>query len=451
MIPDEPILSVSALTQQIRGVLDASFGNVWVQGEISQPRRPASGHVYLTLKDRDAVLPAVIWRSAVARMRFRPEEGQEVIARGGIDVYPPHGRYQLVIRDLRPVGEGALRVAFEQLRKKLENEGLFDLEHKRPLPVMPRRIVLVTSRTGAAVRDMVTVIQRRFPAVTILLVPVRVQGDGAAHEIADALAFADTQARADVIVVGRGGGSLEDLWAFNEEVVARAIHACRTPVVSAVGHETDTTIADLVADVRAATPSQAGEFVVPMRADLLARIEKEQRRLLHRMRVRLERAWQRLEALGDRPVLRTPASLFDGPRTTLTHLGRRLEARSPARTLQRRADAVSALGPRLLPPLTRRIARARERVDGAGTSLLRGAQRSWERREGRVDALRLRLRALSPLAVLGRGYSLTRRSDDGRVVRGAGDVAAGDALRTRLADGAEVESHVERVKPGDDA
>ena len=416
-------MTVSELTAEIRGVLDATFGDVWVRGEISQPRTPSSGHVYLTLKDEGAVLPAVIWRSTAARLRFRPEEGQEVLVRGGIDVYPPHGRYQLIVRRMEPVGEGALRLAFEQLRATLAAEGLFDEERKRPLPPMPRRIALVTSRTGAAVRDMVSVIQRRFPAVHLLLLPVRVQGEGAAAEIAAALARADRIARADVIIVGRGGGSLEDLWAFNEEVVARAIAACETPVVSAVGHETDVTIADLVADVRAATPSQAGELVVPVLADLRAALAREQAQLVQRMRVRLARAWQRVEALGDRPVLRDPVASVRLRRRGLEHLGRRLAGRSPG----------AALG------------RSRERLEGLDQRLQRAARLRWHEADRALEGLRGRLRALSPLAVLGRGYSLTTRAEDGRVVRRVADVAVGDRLRTQAGDGGAIESVVERV------
>ena len=418
-----PVMTVSELTADIRGVLDATFGDVWVRGEISQPRTPASGHVYLTLKDHGAVMPAVIWRSTASRLRFRPEDGQEVIVRGGIDVYPPHGRYQLIIRRLEPVGEGALRLAFEQMRAKLEAEGLFDPARKQDLPPMPRRIALITSRTGAAVRDMVTVIRRRYPAVHLLLLQVRVQGEGAAEEIAAALARADRIANADVILVGRGGGSLEDLWAFNEEIVARAIAACETPVVSAVGHETDVTIADLVADVRAATPSQAGELVVPMLEDLRDELDREQDRLVHRMQVRLERAWQRVEALGDRPVLRDAAGLVEPRRQRLLHIAHRLAGRSPRATLRRR----------------------RRELEGFGERLHRGARRGWHDADRTLEALRDRLRALSPLAVLGRGYSLTTRADDGQVVRRSSDVATGDRLITTTADEGRIESVVDRV------
>jgi len=444
-----PVMTVSELTADIRGVLDATFGDVWVRGEISQPRTPASGHVYLVLKDQGAVLPAVIWRSTAARLRFRPEEGQEVLVRGGIDVYPPHGRYQLIVRRMEPVGEGALRLAFEQLRAKLEAEGLFEPGRKQPLPFMPRRIALVTSRTGAAVRDMVTVIHRRFPGVHLVLLQVRVQGEGAAQEIATALARADRSAQADVIIVGRGGGSLEDLWAFNEEVVARAIAACATPVVSAVGHETDTTIADLVADVRAATPSQAGELVVPVLADLRAGLEHQQAQLVHRMRVRLERAWQRVEALGDRPVLRDADGLVAARRQDLAHLARRLAGRSPAAALRRRGSELEALATRLTPPLQRQLARVRVDLDDLGQDLTRGVRRHWHAADGRLEALRDRLRALSPLAVLGRGYSLTTRAVDGVVVRRVAEVEVGDRLHTATADGGRLESVVERVDAPD--
>jgi exodeoxyribonuclease VII large subunit len=444
------VYTVARLTAELRGVLGATFGDVWVRGEISQPRTPSSGHVYLTLKDDEAVLPAVIWRSTAARLRVRPAEGLEVLVRGGIDVYPPHGRYQLVVRALEPLGEGALRLAFEQLRARLEAEGLFEAARKRPLPALPRRVALVTSRTGAAVRDMVHVIHRRHPGVHLLLLPVRVQGEGAAGEIAAALGRADRLARADVILVGRGGGSLEDLWAFNEEVVARAIAACRTPVVSAVGHETDVTIADLVADVRAATPSQAGELVVPVRAELLARLDEQRARLGHRMRVRLERAWQRLEALGDRPVLRTPAGLLQRRARSLAHLQARLAARHPAAALARRAETLARLGARLRPPLPRRLRRARERLAQGERGLLRAGGARWDRAGQRLEVLGGRLRALSPLAVLARGYSLTTRAGDDRVLRRAGEARVGDLLRTRLGGGGHVDSRVERVVAGEE-
>lgn len=401
MIPDGGALTVTELTQELRGVLGATFGEVVVRGEVSQPRRVQSGHVYLTLKDAGAVLPAVIWRGTVARLRLAPEEGMEVLARGGIDVYPPHGRYQLVIRHLEAVGAGALQRAFEQLRQRLEAEGLFAPERKRALPVLPRRIALVTSRTGAAVRDLVRVLHARHPGADLVLVATRVQGAGSAEEIARALALADARAHADVVIVARGGGSLEDLWAFNEEIVARAIAACRTPVVSAVGHETDVTIADLVADVRAATPSHAGELVAPVRAELRRVVQREGTRLAHHLRTRVEHAWQRLEALAERPVLRSPYARLERMRAQLDAAAQRMRVTAPVAVRARRA---------------------------------------------RVEALEGRLRALSPLGVLGRGYSLTTDAG-GHVVHGVAQAPVGSRLTTRLGDGGEVTSRVEVVHP----
>ncbi|MFM8387330.1 MAG: exodeoxyribonuclease VII large subunit [Planctomycetia bacterium] len=422
--PPHEVQTVSDLTEQVKDLLSGTFSAVWVRGEVTQWRPATSGHVYFTLKDAGAVLPCVMWRSAAVALRFRPAEGMEVLAGGALDVYPPHGRYQLSVRTLQPMGAGALQQAFERMKKRLEDEGLFQPGTKVPLPFLPRRIALVTSPTGAAVRDLVTVIQRRFPAVTLVLVPVRVQGAGSAEEIARGIAFADRAARADVIIAGRGGGSLEDLWAFNEEVVARAIHACRTPIVSAVGHETDVTIADLVADVRAATPSQAGELVVPVRAELLAAVEGQQRRLSARMRTRLDRAWQGLEAWADRPALRSPAGVVQPRRERLRTLLQRLGQASPAAALRRRRDGTDALALRLQQAASRRLLARRARLERAEAAL----------------------RALSPLGVMARGWSLTS-TPDGRLVRAAGDAPVGTPLRTRLADGATLHSTVQRVEP----
>jgi len=418
------VFTVSTLTEAVRDMLQGALGEVWVKGELSQWRPSPSGHVYFTLKDQGAVLPCVLWRSQVARLKFKPEDGLEVLIGGGLDVYLPHGRYQLQVRTLEPLGAGALQQAFERLRRRLEAEGLFAPEHKVALPRLPKRIALVTSPTGAAVRDLVTVIRRRYPDVTLLLVPVRVQGAGAAEEIAHAIAFADRAARADVIVAGRGGGSLEDLWAFNEEVVARAIFACRTPIVSAVGHETDVTMADLAADVRAATPSQAGELVVPVKAELVARLADEQRRLAQRLRVRLDRAWQRLESLADRPLLRSSRGLFATRRVRLEHLQARLTALSPAASLVARRERLESLA---------------RRARGAAAATVLGRRSALERAAAALGAL-------APLSVLARGWSLTTTAD-GRVLRAMGDVLVGARLRTRLADGGVLLSRVEGSEP----
>ncbi|OGU26407.1 MAG: exodeoxyribonuclease VII large subunit [Ignavibacteria bacterium GWA2_54_16] len=263
------VVSVSDITRQIKQSLEQRFARVWVQGEVSNFKRHTSGHLYFTLKDEGAQISAAMWRSRAANLLFLPEDGMKVIARGAITVYPPRGNYQMDVDQLTPVGIGELQIAFERLKRKLSAEGLFDESRKRLLPKFPERIGVITSETGAALQDIRTVLSRRFPAVELILIPVRVQGAGASDEIARALREMNRYGRVDVIIVGRGGGSLEDLWAFNEEIVARAIAASRIPVVSAVGHEIDFTIADFVADLRAPTPSAAAEMVVPDRAELL--------------------------------------------------------------------------------------------------------------------------------------------------------------------------------------
>jgi exodeoxyribonuclease VII large subunit len=428
-VPHAEVATVTELTLAIQGLLAGRFDDVWVRGEVSGCRRVASGHVYLTLKDAGACLPAVVWRSTAARLTFAVEDGTEVLCRGTVDVYPPHGKYQLIVHEVQPIGAGALQLAFEQLRKRLAAEGLFDPARKVPIPFLPRRLAVVTSKSGAAVRDLVTVIHRRFPRCEIVLVACRVQGPGSAREIAAALALADRSARVDVIVVGRGGGSLEDLWAFNEEVVARAIAACRTPVVSAVGHEVDVTIADLVADLRAATPSQAGELVVPVRDELLGDLGRRATRLHHLLRSRVDRAWQRLESAAGRPVLRNPRTRALLLRRHLDQVGSRLEACSPRAELLRRRTAVDDLAARAALAVRNRLAQAASAYEGR----------------------RAQVEALSPLRVLDRGYSLTRvgaAGGEGPLLKSIAQARPGDRLETEVADGV-VTSRVERVRPRD--
>jgi exodeoxyribonuclease VII large subunit len=280
MSTEESSLSVSQLTEQIKSTLGMNFSGVSVRGEISDLTRASSGHCYFSLKDDNAKLSAVVWRSTAQRLKFKLEEGVEVICRGGIDVYPPRGSYQLTVNQIVPVGVGPLQLAFQQLHRKLSAEGLFDPQHKQPLPRFPRRILLVTSPQGAAVRDFLQVLSHRWRLSEVLLIPVRVQGDGSGREIAQAITQGNRlQPRPDVIALVRGGGSAEDLWSFNEEVVVRAIFASKIPVVSGVGHEVDVTLADLVADVRALTPTDAAEKVVPKQSDLLAWLRETEQRL----------------------------------------------------------------------------------------------------------------------------------------------------------------------------
>ena len=384
------ILSVSQLTALLKGTVEATFADVWVSGEISEVSRPQSGHVYFTLKDEGAQIRGVLWRSTAQRLRFQVKDGLEVLCRGGIDVYPPRGSYQLVVRQIEPRGLGALQLAFRQLQEKLAAAGLFDAARKRPLPRFPRRIAFVTSPTGAAIHDFLQVAGRRFRGTHILVIPARVQGDGAAAEIVRGIQIANRLAEApDLLVVGRGGGSLEDLWCFNEEIVVRAIHASVIPVISAVGHEVDITLADLVADVRARTPSEAAELAVPSAQELLAQIAVLQRQLTKNLYTRVSSARMHLQRLSSRPVLAKPLSRF--------------------RLLSRRLDELDESAAR---SLRRRQSRLREKL----------------------ASLSARLETLSPLATLSRGYSVTMK-EDGTIVRDVQEVAVNDMLISQVAQG----------------
>jgi len=393
MLPEQeapPILSVGELTQLIKGTLESTFAGLWVGGEVSEVSRPHSGHVYFTLKDDQAQIRAVMWRSTAQRQKFQLQEGQQLIVRGDLDVYPPRGSYQLVVRSVEPKGVGALQVAFKQLQEKLTKEGLFGREHKQPLPPFPRRIAFVTSPTGAAIRDFLQIARRRHAGVCVLVIPARVQGECAAEDIVRGIQLANRLVpRPDVLVVGRGGGSVEDLWCFNEESVVRAIFASEIPVVSAVGHEIDVTLSDLVADVRALTPSEAAERIVPSAEELSGRLAQFQRRIVSALRGQCIGARSRLDSLAGRRVLKRP----------LDRLG----------DLSRRLDELQVS---LVRAVRRRVAKADDRLKGASACL----------------------ESLSPLAVLSRGYSITQRVD-GRIVRDAAQVQVGELITTRLHQG----------------
>jgi len=395
-------LTVTELTSRIKRDLENNFQGVWVEGEISNLSRPNSGHIYLTLKDDRAQISAVLWRSDARRLRFDLKDGLSVLVQGDITVYPPRGAYQITVRRIMPKGMGALQLAFMQLREKLEKEGLFAPEHKKPLPPVPRRIGIVTSPSGAAIRDILKQIHRRFPQVEILLYPAAVQGDRAAQEIAWGIDALNEYGGVDVMIVGRGGGSLEDLWAFNEEIVARAIFASRVPVISAVGHEVDVTISDLVADARALTPTAAGEMVVPDCAELCRRLAHHQDRLRHSLARKVELMRERLRVVEQAAVLRRP-------------------------TLQ--------------------IEMLRQRLDEYQQNLQRTSARWLARLRERAAALVGRLESLSPLKVLARGYSITLKPD-GTVVRRAQDVSPGDSIRSIVAEG-RITSEVKIVETGE--
>jgi exodeoxyribonuclease VII large subunit len=442
------VLTVTELTQQVKTRLEEGFPAVWVEGEISNLRIPASGHAYFTLKDETAQMRAVLFRGKTRHVRFKLEDGLSVLAFGGLEVYAARGEYQMVVEMMEPKGLGALQLAYEQLKRKLDAEGLFDAARKRPLPAFPRVIAIVTSPTGAAIRDMLHVIGRRFADLHILVCPVRVQGDGAPAEIVAALADLAGVAGLDVVIVGRGGGSIEDLWAFNDERVARAIVACAVPVISAVGHETDFTIADFVADLRAPTPSAAAELVVREKIHVMSAVVDLYDRLKQAARGHVERYRQRVEALARRRVLTDPTRALRDRHQRLDDVRARLTvaARGNQRDFRHRVSlATNALSS--LHPLAR-ITHGTEVLSQLRGRLASGAIHSVQDSRHRFAAAVGRLESLSPLAVLGRGYSLTRLPS-GAVVRRAGETAPGDRIEILLAEGT-LAAQVTQIKERDE-
>jgi exodeoxyribonuclease VII large subunit len=428
------IFTVSELTRAVKDTLEGRFGGLWVEGEVSNLRVHTSGHVYFTLKDEEAQVRAVLFRSRVRRLRFEPADGLHVLAFGRLDVYAVRGEYQLVCEVLEPKGLGALQLAFEQLKARLAAEGLFDPGRKRPLPALPRRIGLVTSPTGAAVRDFLRVVTRRFAGLEVLVCPVRVQGDTAAAEIAEALGTLNRAGNLDVIVVARGGGSLEDLWAFNEEAVARAIAASKIPVISAVGHETDVTIADFVADLRAPTPSAAAELVVREKVELVRQLTALRARLGQAIGRRTGRLADRLADFRRRRVLTDPGRPLRDWARRVDDLGVRLGravSRQDARTRERLERAARALRPALLAAPVRHQQRLAGQLGGRLARAVRGEA---ARRRRAMEALAARLDGLSPLACLARGYAIVA-STSGEVVTQADAVRVGERVTVRLRAG----------------
>ena len=433
LFKERRVLTVSALTALVRGLLEENFDQIWVEGEISNLASPQSGHCYFTLKDAGAQIRCVMFRGAFRSLKFTPKDGMRVLTRGRLTLFEPRGEYQLVAEYLEPQGIGGLQLAFIQLKERLAKEGLFSELHKKEIPKLPRRIGVVTSPTGAAIRDILTVLSRRFANVELLIAPVRVQGEGAAQEIASAIDDLNRVGNVDVMIVGRGGGSLEDLWAFNEEVVARAIHRSAIPVISAVGHEVDFTIADFVADLRAATPSAAAELVVRSKKELTAELEALTHRLeLSQLRA-LERSRALVTALGraitdptrilghlsqrvdslDARLLREAGLILDDASERIVTLSARLARLSPALTLRQKSERLKTLSLRMDHAMTRRLACAAE-----GVGLATGT-----------------LNAVSPLATLSRGYSITRKLPARSVVTHSRQIAPGDRLELTFASG----------------
>lgn len=393
------ILSVSGLTRQIKDTLENSFRGVAVSGEISNYKKHTSGHLYFTLKDQDAQISAVMFRGNTMKMFFSLQDGMEVVCRGDVTVYEPRGNYQILVKEIHPRGEGALQLAFERLKKKLFEEGLFDESQKKPLPPFPERIAIVTSPTGAAIRDMISVMRRRFPSVEIVLLPVQVQGSGAAEQIAEAVDACNAFRAFDLIIVGRGGGSIEDLWAFNEEIVARAIHRSGIPVVSAVGHEIDFTICDFVADVRAATPSVAAELIAPDAQSLLESLRNISYTCIGSVNNRIQQLLRSLSSLsGHHAFLRCEEIL----------------------------------------------ARHTQNLDELYAAADRTIDLRFERINSELTFYQRQLHAFNPKTLLDRGYAIPRK--DGKILRSVHEVHSGDRMHVFLRDGS-IESQVHHIQP----
>ena len=441
LAPAKKIWGVGELNARIRAVLDDTFGDVWVGGEISGVRLATSGHYYFTLKDGESQLKCALFRMNARYLKFKPRDGIAVVARGRIDVYEARGEYQLLVDHLEPRGHGALQLAFEQVKTKLAAEGLFEQSRKRPLPSLPQRIGIVTSPAGAVIQDMINVLSRRFPGLHIRVFPALVQGEGSADQVCRGLRYFSTSEWAQVVIIARGGGSLEDLWTFNEENVARAIAACSIPVISAVGHETDFTIADFVADLRAPTPSAAAELVIRTREEVQDSIGGCQRRIEQMMRYRLSIAARRLNEGGvdratsllHRRIGRNMQRIDELERCTTDHIRTTIRAQANAwRDLDARLRRMD---------LRLRFSEARQRLAALGTAAHRAIEVRLARENGRFRPAEAQLKQLSPLRVLERGYAIVQ-TGDGAVVKSPADAPSGARIRARLASG-EISARVD--------
>ncbi len=444
LIPERKIYSVTELSREIKGLLEGKFPDVWVTGEVSNFRAAGSGHYYFTLKDAGAQLRAVCFRNQARYLKFKPQDGISVIARGRLSIYEARGEYQLYIEYLEPAGLGALQLAFEQLKAKLAAEGLFDSARKKPLPMLPRAIGVVTSPSGAAIRDILRILKRRFRNMSVLIYPAQVQGEGAAQDIVEGIEYFNKHALADVLIVGRGGGSLEDLWAFNEEVVARAIAKSKIPTISAVGHETDFTIADFVADLRAPTPSAAAELVVHRKQDFISELEYRARRMTQALRLKLSEARQRFVALRMHSVFQmlgtriaARAQRVDEATVEMNRLIREKLTESRHAWLETSAGVVRYDFARLLSLKSAALAERDTKLSTEFSRYLRDRQT----RLAQVTAI---LNERSPLTILNRGYSITRDAS-GHILRDAARANVGDDISIHLFRG-EIDATVRSKK-----
>ncbi|MEW5756423.1 MAG: exodeoxyribonuclease VII large subunit [Pseudomonadota bacterium] len=440
--PPRFVYSVSHLATEVKELLEGTFPLIWVEGEISNLSAPASGHWYFSLKDANAQVRCAMFRMRNTHVRFKPENGVQILIRARVSLYTPRGDFQLIVEHMEEAGDGALRRAFEELKQRLEQEGLFAPERKKPLPASPARIGVITSPTGAAIRDILTVLKRRSPWIPVLIFPVAVQGDKAAQEIAHAIRRASERRECDVLIVGRGGGSLEDLRAFNEEVVARAIAACEIPIVSAVGHEIDFTIADFVADRRAPTPSAAAELVGPDRMELLTRLKRDQSRLIYNLRSTLRHKQSTLKWLQQRCQL--PQQRLQMLAQRLDEIERRLldALRHRRREAAHRLATLSARLKHQSP--SQRLQRLALRFENVSLRLNRAMRHRLQLKTERLTAVSHHLDAVSPLATLSRGYAIVEKLPERILVRSSRQIKRGDTVETRLGTG-RIQSEVTEV------
>ncbi len=430
--PEQKILTVSQLNRESRFLLEKHLSTLWVEGEISNLSRPASGHIYFTLKDEGAQIRCAMFRNRLQRLRFRPENGQQVQIRGTVSLYEARGDYQLIAEHIREGGEGALRRSYERLKKRLQQEGLFNEDLKQPLPAIPGRLGIITSPSGAAIHDILSVLQRRFPSLPITIYPTAVQGEGAAQKIVTAIGLAEQRQECDLLILARGGGSMEDLWSFNEPEVAYAIHQATIPMVSAVGHETDFTIADHVADLRAPTPSAAAETISPDQRQWLDGLEQFEQQLTRGVARRLQQYTLRLDSLQRQ--LRHPRERFRQLFQRLDEFEQRL-LRAQQWSLERHGKRLQQLRLRLEHHAPReRIAHHRHCLQSHQQQIMHTMRHRISQHQQQLSQLSHTLDALSPLAVLGRGYSITFNAEK-KVIQSRSEVSPGDTVETRLNDG----------------
>ena len=436
------IYTVSTLSEELKNLLEAHFDFVWVEGEISNFRSPLSGHFYMVLKDEKAQIRAVMFRPQTRYLKFMPQDGMKVIVRGRVAIYEPRGEYQVILDYMEPLGVGALALAFEQLKKKLAAQGIFDESIKKPLPFLPQRVAVITSPTGAAIRDFLKIIRRRFANLEITVVPVKVQGEGAAGEMVEALDLVNRELDVDVIVLTRGGGSIEDLWAFNQEELALAIRASRIPVVSAVGHEIDITISDLAADLRAPTPSGAAELLVVEKETLKQQIMQLQVRLQSGLKTELASLQEKIRFLSR--GLRDPRKRLADSWLRLDDMESRLSRMMSFMMMDRKRSLAAGERALILHSPLKIVAGLKQKIEFQSRSMAMMVSRKLRDCRMDISMIEEKLKDMSPLSVLGRGYSITRKLPEKRVLRSSSQVNKGDKVSVKLAEG-ELECLVEKI------